>query len=237
VIKCVVDCMAFATKLKGTKAIGAYWQTWSDRWASDVKQHSLANIDPMVNVVFLAFARPNSSYKKGQNSFEGTGLEFCNEFKTVVAAIRILKERGVVVMLSVGGGSYPFDYFTPYAIVDLANDLGVDGIDIDWEDNRGKAADMELGPIIHNMRQAYSGLISAAVFSVGAYSNGELPPSDYTGMCIAGLKSNGHHLDFVNIMSYDAGPTYDPKKAFKAYRDIYKGPLLLGLEVGLLGLK
>jgi hypothetical protein len=84
------------------------------------------------------------------------------------------------------------------------------------------------------MRQAYNGLLSSAVFSVGAYvqGSGDQPPSHNTGMCIAGLKTNGHQLDFINIMSYDAGPTYDPKRAFKTYRDIFMGPILLGYEVG-----
>jgi GH18 family chitinase len=33
-------------------------------------------------------------------------------------------------------------------------------------------------------------------------------------MCIDGLKSNGTMLDFINIMSYDTSPVYDPIVAF-----------------------
>jgi hypothetical protein len=119
--------MAFATKLKGAKAIGAYWQTWSSTWASSPEKCDLALMDPVVNVVFLAFAQPNSSYKKSSFSFDGTGIQFNSDFTVIRGAIRILRERGVVVMLSIGGATYPFDFFTPYALADLANDLGVDG--------------------------------------------------------------------------------------------------------------
>jgi chitinase len=32
-------------------------------------------------------------------------------------------------------------------------------------------------------------------------------------------------------MSYDAGPSYDTKEAYDAYRSLYKGQLLMGVEV------
>jgi chitinase len=46
------------------------------------------------------------------------------------------------------------------------------------------------------------------------------------------LKSVGNQLDMVNIMSYDAGITYDPKQAFSAYSSLYDASkLTMGLEV------
>ena len=50
-------------------------------------------------------------------------------------------------------------------------------------------------------------------------------------MCISGIQNYGMYLDWINIMSYDAGTSYDPIKAFKAYRSYYDGPLMLGVEV------
>lgn len=32
-------------------------------------------------------------------------------------------------------------------------------------------------------------------------------------------------------MSYDAGPTYDPKEALDAYRALYSGRILMGVQV------
>jgi hypothetical protein len=77
--------------------------------------------------------------------------------------------------------------------------------------------------------------LSLAGFSVGAYGNGAFanaqPSSANTGMCVAGLKSNGYQLDWINIMSYDASPVYSATQAFDAYRTLFSGPLLIGCEV------
>jgi len=62
-------------------------------------------------------------------------LNFSLDFKTVVESIRLLKKRKVTVLLAVGGGSYWSDPkpFNHLGCIDLMNDLGCDGIDIDWE--------------------------------------------------------------------------------------------------------
>ena len=44
--------------------------------------------------------------------------------------------------------------------------------------------------------------------------------------------NQGKNIDWVNIMAYDAGPTYDPIGALECYRIYYQGPLLLGFEIG-----
>ena len=38
-------------------------------------------------------------------------------------------------------------------------------------------------------------------------------------------------MDFINLMSYDASNAYDPITAFRAYRNYFKGPILIGAEV------
>ena len=228
--------MSFQKLLSGKRPLGVYFQSWSCGWASSGANLDLAKIPPPINVVFLSFAKPNCNYVKGSMSFTGTGLDFSSEFSVVKDAIQILRKKNVVVMLSVGGATYPFDGFNPKAVVDFANDLGVDGIDIDWEPHAGAGEAHLLGPIIGGVRSIYpKGLISIAAFSIGAYGAGAFansPPSGQnTGMCIPGLQSNGHQLDFICLMSYDASPVYDPVTAFKAYRSYYNGPILIGAEV------
>lgn len=61
-------------------------------------------------------------------------------------------------------------------------------------------------------------------------------------MWVNPLVEAGHYLDMINIMSYDAGPyvlydtrekwdaVYNPVEAYKAYRNIYKGVLNIGIE-------
>jgi chitinase len=227
---------SFQKLLSGKRPLAVYFQSWSCGWVGSGENLDLAKIPSPINVVFLSFAKPNCNYTKGSMTFSGTGLDFSSDFAVVKDAIQILRKRNVVVMLSVGGATYPFDGFNPKAVVDFANDLGVDGIDIDWEPHAGAAEAHLLGPIIGQVRSIYpTGLISIAAFSIGAYGTGPFansPPSGQnTGMCIPGLQSNGFQLDFICLMSYDASPIYDPVTAFNAYRSYYNGPILIGAEV------
>jgi chitinase len=226
----------FQKLLNGKRPLGVYYQSWSTPWASSGANLDLSKVPSPINVVFLSFAKPNCNYTKGSNTFSGTGLDFSSDFAVVKDAIQILRKRNVIVMLSVGGATYPFDGFNPRAVVDFANDLGVDGIDIDWEPHGGASEAHLLGPIIGQVRSIYpKGLISIAAFSIGAYGVGEFanasPSGQNTGMCIPGLQTNGKDLDFICLMSYDASPVYDPVTAFRAYRSYYNGPILIGAEV------
>ena len=228
---------ALREKLNGDRPIATYFQSWSSVWSSIASSFDLTNIPSPINIVLLAFATPSCNYIRGSYSWEGTGLDFSSDFTIVQNSISLLRQRGVVTMLSVGGASYSFNKFNHDNIAALAEDLGVDGIDIDWEPSDGVKSAWQLGPIIEQMKLSLpeTSLLSIAAFSVGAYidnfSDGKPMGGPYVGMSAPGLISNGHQLDFVNIMSYDASNEYDPIYAFKAYRDIYKGPLLLGFEI------
>jgi len=61
-------------------------------------------------------------------------------------------------------------------------------------------------------------------------------------MWVNPLKAAGHHLDLINIMSYDAGHytfsdttqsnsgDYNPIEAYHAYRAIFSGKINIGIE-------
>lgn len=211
---------------------GAYFQTWSSRWASDPTKLDLANIDYRVKIVYLSFVDPKTTYSLGQKTWATTGLEFSMDFMVVKKAIDILTGRGVQVMLSVGGATkkFPQPYTLGHSIslYALCIDLGCSGLDVDWEDTYKNREDF--GNIIKTLAMNRgSRKLSAACWSTGAYPN---DGSDYQGMNIIGLQKSGVLLDWINIMSYDAGPTYDMDRAYKAYRDIYAGTIYLGLLVG-----
>jgi len=228
----------FQKKLKGNYGLGAYFTSWSSKWNSNSTSQELANIDPNINIIYICFVSPECTYAKDSNTWVGTGLNFSSDFSVIKGAIKILKDKGVVVMLSVGGAANSFDTFNPKNISDLVKDLGCDGVDLDWEDSQGTLASQKLGPLIQSMKEnlpSTESLLSLAGFSVGAYGCDEFinspPTSLNTGMCIQGIRSHGHLLDWINIMAYDAGTSFDPINAFKAYRKYYEGPLMIGVEV------
>lgn len=221
--------------LNGKRPLGVYTMSWSTNWASDPSKCSLSQVPSPVNIVYISFVKPDCTYIKGSNSFAGSGLDYSSDFAVIKGAIEILKKRGVIVMLSTGGATYSWKTYNPKSISALASDLGVHGVDIDWEDSLGNASSGKLGPIISAFRNEMPNLaISMAGFSVGTYGEGKYinsqPPSQNTGMCIPALKSNGHQLDWINIMSYDAGTAFSVTESYDAYRSYFKGPLLIGYE-------
>lgn len=188
--------------------------------------------NPAINCVNISFVRPDCLYSN--HTFDNTGLQFSQDFKVVQAAIKILKSKGVTVMLSVGGGSYWSESksFNTVNVASLADDLGCDGIDLDWEVGALKA--YELTNSITSLKNLnYKGKISFAGWSTGAY--GSVKGSDFQGMNIHAMTQQGSNVDWINIMTYDAGPTYDPIGAYDSYRLYYRGPLNIGFEIGTQG--
>jgi hypothetical protein len=180
--------------------VATYLESWAVPFSVS-SNNDISNLDANVDTVYLSFASPDNTYKKGDFTFSNTGLNFSMDFKTVVESIRILKKRKVTVMLAVGGGSYWSEPkpFNPLGCIDLMNDLGCDGIDIDWEvgiaDDRAPAnAIKALAPLLGGFN-----CLSFTCFSTGAY-----PPSlndKYKGMNIRAIKECINDIDNINIMA------------------------------------
>ena len=223
--------------------ISIYFESWASQWTSVASAMDLANVDSNVNIVYLAFADPMTKYVAGSKKFDGTGLEFSQDFAVVSGAISILEKKGIKVILSVGGASYsytgPVGAFANYSnVCNLAKDLGCMGIDIDMEPGNNLPVNGMFGPAINAFRSACktAGLtfLSAAIPGNGAHPS--IPSGDlYTGCAHAGLVQYGGELNVVNIMSYDYGaptPTMNNVTMFNEFRNAYKGCLCIGLETG-----
>jgi hypothetical protein len=105
-------------------------------------------------------------------------------------------------MMSVGGATYPFNEYEKYVdnLVLLCKDLGVDGIDIDWESDKGVAEDWILSGCVSLYRQK---LWQGAKLSFAGWSTGAYGPdswSKYKGMNIKAMVDHGSKLDWINIM-------------------------------------
>lgn len=213
------------------KQVAVYFDSWASKWVGRGEDMDLAKLEG-VTIVNLAFAKPDLEYWGGKKSFIGTGLEFSQDFGVVIDAIKILRGKGVKVMLSVGGGDGSYNNWggmNRMGLAALVHDLGCDGIDIDWEVG-GVQNFYSLVGIICQIHDFVPGKISIAAFSTGAYgSNGV---DTWMGSAIPAMVHCKHMLDWINIMAYDAGSNYDPIGAYDCYRIYYPGDLLLGFEVG-----
>lgn len=230
----------------------AYHESWWDVPAAGPSATRLAALPGYVDIVALSFARPDAFYP-GMLDLEGSGLQYPYSGKILKGAVALLHQRhpGTRVLLSVGGQSYTgWSGLNETALAAVVKDLGLDGIDIDYEpvkpDCRGDfsghikcGSDAELLDIVRRFRAVLPrpALLTITAWSVAAYGEGAyrdaLPRySRYTGSMLTLLRSpEAASLDLVSIMAYEAGPDFDPWQAFSAYRSYWPGPLALGVQV------
>lgn len=199
----------------------------------------------------LSFARPDMYYA-GDLELIGTGLEVPYSGQVLADAVAALKARnpGTIVLLSVGGATYgDWRGLEEESIARLVKDLGLDGIDIDLEDENPACRDDGTGRricatdrlwrrTITRLREVLPRpyVIGIAGWSVAAYGEGAFlkskPFSPHTGELLRLFAHDvGQQIDLVSVMAYNATPDYDPAEAFAAYRAAWKGPLALGLLV------
>jgi len=219
------------------KKVAVYFESWASKWTNDPNTMDLSAISDPVTIVNISFAAPGCSYYPGQNSFDNTGLNFSQAFWVVKGAIQKLKCKGIKVMLAVGGGSYwsqPNVYYNGPGVMALMRDLGCDGIDLDWEVGLKYDKELTNAVIVTRALLQPGQFLSFAGWSTGAFG----PTSNsgtFQGMNIHAMVNQGQRVDWINIMAYDAGKSYDPIGAMECYKMYYKGPLLLGFEVGTQG--
>lgn len=79
-----------------------YFESWASNWTDKAENLDLSQLSSPISHVNLSFVQPACAYVAGQRSWQGTGLEFSADFSVVAQAIKMLKERGIKVMLSVG---------------------------------------------------------------------------------------------------------------------------------------
>ena len=216
--------------------IVGYFETWEATATWESATYSIAAVPAYVNIMPLAFAMPNSTYVAGSYNFAAAGLGISASPKVALGAIKIAQSKGQKVLLSVGGATYQnFANLNVPATIALVNDLGLDGIDIDFEPSSGSCSnlnttqiscptDSQLISIIKQFRTALNQLgqtngkkmyLSAAVWSIGAYGTSSYPTTKYgpvgsnSGIWINPLKQVGTDFDYLFLMSYDAG-VYTP---------------------------
>jgi len=203
--------------------------------------------------VILAFAKPDFVWNG--KDWSGTGLQFVASPADVHREITALKVRGTKVVLAVGGATYlnwaPLAAEAEHpgkitaALAAFVADMGLDGIDIDYEtDGAGPAQIAEYrGAIAALSNAAGPKMLSLAAWSTGAdcsKATGTTPCGGKTG--VAGGRTGRERLVFadtsvlaklfmINVMSYDAGvEAFDPVKAWSLYRDLV--PARITLNIG-----
>ncbi|MFG1345271.1 glycoside hydrolase family 18 protein [Xanthobacter autotrophicus DSM 431] len=236
----------------GGRPFLAYLTSWTEVRTDSPTATRLARLPGYITHVALGFARPDMTYA-GNLDLAGTGLQFPFSGQVLKAAIAELRRHqpSVRVLVSVGGwGHFGWDARNFDALARLVKDLGADGVDLDYETADSGcvrtpeariacADDARSIAVLEDLRRALPRpfVLTVAGWSVGAYGEGRFAASEprygpYVGMMLALLRSPAAAgIDLVSVMAYDAGPKFSPGEAFHAYRNYWRGPLALGIQV------
>jgi hypothetical protein len=246
-----------------------YYPSWSDNWfsaiglsANDVfKASKFARIPGTYTHVMTAFADPNFAWGGiAANSWSGTGLNFTATPKDIRAAIDVLHQRNMKVVLAVGGATY--GNWGPLAaegqrgsgpmisaLARFITEMGFDGLDVDYEADAD--VDRYAGAIkaLGAARDLAGGgrLLTAATWSTGADCTAQTggdaactnKQSYWSGsagrerLLVRKYPTVAVLLDMVNVMSYDARyEHYDGVIAYAQYRGLFAARTVvsIGLE-------
>lgn len=227
-----------------------YWESWLEQ--STPGPLRLASPPPGLDIMALAFARPEMRYAGGL-SLDGTGLQFGAGGPRLRAALAQARRvrPGLRIILAVGGATYQAGWGQLDAthVAALVTDFGLDGVDVDFEppdpgcgpDARGQIScrsDAAFIAAVTTLRAALPrpALLTVAGWSTGAYGEGAWraapPGGPWMGSMLNLLRSPvAAGIDAINVMAYDAGTNFSVAQAAAAYRAAWAGPLLLGIAV------
>lgn len=117
-----------------------YFPSWSENYTSTDQNSKLREIPTFVNYVFLSFAKPDLTYIKDSFDISDTGIQVPYDGCTLKESVAALSDKGVNVILSIGGETYwtsdtIYNNINYQHIKDFVDDMGFIGIDWDFEPN------------------------------------------------------------------------------------------------------
>jgi predicted outer membrane repeat protein len=221
------------------RMITGYFPTWSDSWyatagmteAQIIAASTLAQeYNTAYTNIMLAFGQPNFSWSGLQNNtWAGTGLDFCSAPQDVNQAIIILHNAGKKVLLSVGGeGVTNWDALAAEAnitagpntpirnsLTSILVDLKLDGLDVDYEvgitDNANIA---RYADVVQAMREAVDSAeaidhiprqLTLAAWSIGADYTAQISnPKNSSQISYWGDPAGGERLLLKTVLTSGA---------------------------------
>ena len=245
-----IDYNARLLETNADKLYVGYYPSWASSALSGGKIEKIATLPAYINVLILSFMFPDAQYT-GNLDISATGLQFTTAGSVLKDSITALKKRNpnTKVMVAVGGATYTnWAALNETAIVKFVKDFGLDGVDVDYEplgtsckSKNGSVScttDSEFISVVTRLRKALPSpyLISIAADSIAGYGYGNFtnskPVGSHTGQAVNMLLSPiATSVDWVNIMGYNGGSTYDPTEAFLAFNGLLPGKVVLGVQV------